>query len=686
MKRGKIGLFIVLGFITILFLANSITASRIPTVGGDTDTWGTVLNAYLETEHNASGEHTNITATDIITTSPWIDVRAFGATGDGITDDTAAIQAAIDYAQTRVVGVSQAPMVYFPSGDYDINDTIIWKSANLGGVFPNTAVRIYWNGVENGTAITKPSGYAGGASFALMTGFAFYTGDATPRTWLNVTATADNFFILEKDHFGTCTGDAIEFSQGWVNLHLTDLRFDNVGGYAIRLKTVVSQNQASFVLDRFTYDSGTGNGDGFLVIDNTADVTNMGDVRVSDGRIEINGAWETGSPQSIFVIQYGTGEARTVGLHASDITYTDASGEVNDSLFFRLTPDSTGSENFIFQNIRTNSLGQVLGGNWSSVFPLPAVSSNGIISWMSSQGDYVVLASTQKYMSTATTSNILTSNVTGDNASRFAIDASGKLKWSNGSADYETTLYKSEGNGLILSGVLNVTGNTLTIGSAAAGSVIHMNRNNNPNYIWAGAGSIGTTIDFVIGSSINTGTRKMTITDSGYVGIGTVFPANKLNVVGDANITANVTIGTDVQIGGNLSFGANGGIQRYDTGWLHIYNDDWTNAHLGSVNTSGIANVTHNLNAPLNELLIRVYVSIGGAVNDTEDLDSHSFEVQSPAGSNPNLLGYQAVAVDNNNSIIQTGDGGIIQIIGDGTGVIIDTEPYFYRVKVWKLG
>ena len=460
---------LIISIIFVILFINLVQAP-LPTVGGDTNTWGDILNAYLRMQHDTTGAHTNITATDIITTSPWVDVRAFGATGDGVTDDTAAIQAAIDYAQTLVVGVSQAPMVYFPSGDYDINDTIIWKSANLGGIFPNTAVRIYWNGVANGTAIIKPSGYAGGASFALMTGFAFYPGDSVPGTWLNVTTLADNFFILEKDHFGTCTGDAIQFSSAWVNLHLTDLRFDNVGGYAIRLKTVASQNMASFVLDRFTYDSGTAHGKGFLMIDNSADATNIGDVRVSDGRIEINGAWDSNSPQAIFVIKYGSGQVRTVGLHASDITYTDAGGMVNDSLLYRESPDSTGSENFIFQNVRVNNLGRVLRGNWSSTFPTPSIPTGGIFSWMSSMGGYVFLAATQGYMSTATTSEIINSNVTGENASRFAIDASGKLKWGNGSDSYDTNLYRSDSNTLKTDDYFTsvVTG---IMTSASAGSV-----------------------------------------------------------------------------------------------------------------------------------------------------------------------------------------------------------------------
>lgn len=62
---------------------------------------------------------------DIITKGPWVDVRAFGAKGDGVTDDTAAIQAAlnsvgsptyVDWLATR----SRGGVVFVPCGVYKI--------------------------------------------------------------------------------------------------------------------------------------------------------------------------------------------------------------------------------------------------------------------------------------------------------------------------------------------------------------------------------------------------------------------------------------------------------------------------------------------------------------------------------------------------------------------------------------
>ena len=52
-----------------------------------------------------------------------VSVKDFGAVGNGVADDTAAIQAAIAYAATAVAG-STGATVYFPTGTYLISSTI----------------------------------------------------------------------------------------------------------------------------------------------------------------------------------------------------------------------------------------------------------------------------------------------------------------------------------------------------------------------------------------------------------------------------------------------------------------------------------------------------------------------------------------------------------------------------------
>lgn len=63
--------------------------------------------------------------------------RDFGAHGDGIHDDTAAIQAAFDFNQTGGAGTNLAKspaIVYLPPGNYLISDTIVmWYYSHLVG-------------------------------------------------------------------------------------------------------------------------------------------------------------------------------------------------------------------------------------------------------------------------------------------------------------------------------------------------------------------------------------------------------------------------------------------------------------------------------------------------------------------------------------------------------------------------
>jgi len=74
---------------------------------------------------------------DIITKGPWADVRAFGATGDGVTDDTAAINLAITAA-----GVGGR--VYFPKGTYIITSALLpltaqtWFGDSISSVIKQT--------------------------------------------------------------------------------------------------------------------------------------------------------------------------------------------------------------------------------------------------------------------------------------------------------------------------------------------------------------------------------------------------------------------------------------------------------------------------------------------------------------------------------------------------------------------
>jgi hypothetical protein len=140
----------------------------------------------------------------------------------------------------------------------------------------------------------------------------------------------------------------------------------------------------------------------------------------------------------------------------------------------------------------------------------------------------------------------------------------------------------------------------------------------------------------------------------------------------------------NVNIQNNLSFGTNGGIERYDSGW--ISRSDWTYVKLGSNTTKNAdSNLTHNLDSSLSELLVKVLLS-------TDGTDANSFEIpiadsfRTDAGTSF-FRGVLVKQLDANKLTLYTGRDGIYSLdIVDGSPVYIDEEDWYYKIKVWKLG
>jgi hypothetical protein len=78
--------------------------ARLPVVGADTDQWGALLNEFLRVAHHEDGR--------LRGTCEALNVRDFGAVGDGFADDTGAIQAAIDAT------TGDGAIICFPKGIY----------------------------------------------------------------------------------------------------------------------------------------------------------------------------------------------------------------------------------------------------------------------------------------------------------------------------------------------------------------------------------------------------------------------------------------------------------------------------------------------------------------------------------------------------------------------------------------
>jgi hypothetical protein len=109
---------------------------RLPTSGGDSGNWGDILNEFLGVAHDSSG---NVKFTQRGTGAvertlsaklyeTIASVKDFGATGDGVTNDTTAIQNALAYIRTTGTG----GILYFPAGIYIFSQTIQLDQHNMG--------------------------------------------------------------------------------------------------------------------------------------------------------------------------------------------------------------------------------------------------------------------------------------------------------------------------------------------------------------------------------------------------------------------------------------------------------------------------------------------------------------------------------------------------------------------------
>ncbi len=104
--------------------------ARLPQVGGDVGNWGTVLNDFLKVEHNTDGSLKNLV----------LNVKNFGAKGDGVTDDTTAIQNAINSLPDNHSG-AYGGAVFVPSGIYIIStDLTLPNGVKLKGDGPSATL------------------------------------------------------------------------------------------------------------------------------------------------------------------------------------------------------------------------------------------------------------------------------------------------------------------------------------------------------------------------------------------------------------------------------------------------------------------------------------------------------------------------------------------------------------------
>ena len=204
---------------------------------------------------------------DVITRGPWVDVRAYGAKGDGTTDDSDAVQSAATYA------AANSGTLYFPAGTYNgaygnitidgDNVTIVGMGATLYNMemtlsagYENIGVHgLRWqnNGSSSATFPTCLDVYA---QHVNITDVRFFVDSGAAYT-------APHLFVILR-------GDS-----GYVNM--SNIELLGSGGIAVVCSHV---NISNFIIEQGP--STSGGDDGIVLI---AAAAAMQDIHISNGAI-----------------------------------------------------------------------------------------------------------------------------------------------------------------------------------------------------------------------------------------------------------------------------------------------------------------------------------------------------------------------------------------------------------------
>ena len=132
MKRVFYSTVLSLLVCTQVFAASMYWKSSLSELNGISGVTNTDRAVVMDSDNNAtfyshasgSWAKMGVNVTDIITKGPWVDVRAYGAVGDGTTDDTAAFTAALAVGNP----------INVPTGTYKITSTLTFPAnANMVG-------------------------------------------------------------------------------------------------------------------------------------------------------------------------------------------------------------------------------------------------------------------------------------------------------------------------------------------------------------------------------------------------------------------------------------------------------------------------------------------------------------------------------------------------------------------------
>jgi hypothetical protein len=201
-----------------------------------------------------------------------VSVKDFGAVGDGTTDDTAAIQAAIDAAQGKPV--------YAPSGTYKITSTVSMTSYGTNTfrqgcqlIGDGIGKTIFDNQVSSAPMFNLIASGTAGSHFSMgaqLSGFnVIRTTTETNQTAIKIIT---SYMVrLEQIHINGMTGKGIHIptilgdNDGSNMVTLNQVRIENCSGWGIDAVGNLNRNELSFVQMNQVFIQACGTNDGLAI-------------------------------------------------------------------------------------------------------------------------------------------------------------------------------------------------------------------------------------------------------------------------------------------------------------------------------------------------------------------------------------------------------------------------------------